>query len=86
METVKKHSLRPTPNWNAPYGFRIVALTLGMLLMLMAALGVACAGPSDDPRPAAPAAVPISDDTRPDTSDCSSHPRRDAVAHRDADA
>ena len=69
METVKQHSLRPTPNWNAPYGFHFVTLTLGLLLLLLTVLGVACAGPSDDTRPAAPAAAPTSDDTRSDTPD-----------------
>ena len=67
MELVKRHSLHPGPYSNAPFGFRFVPRTLGLFLLLLTALGVACAGPSDDPRPAAPAAAPISDDTRPDT-------------------
>ena len=68
MELVKTHSLHPVPYSNAPFGFRFVPRTLGLFLLLLAALGVACAGPSDDTRPAAPASAPISDDPRPDAS------------------
>ena len=61
MELVKTHSLRPSTRRTKPIHCQNLPLLLGLLLLLLAALGVACAGPSDitpfEARAAAPAAV-----------------------------